>query len=133
MEDRISKYVMSLLSGSYIVIVGGVLFLYVLIGAFSGDIDLAENTFALKFVVIGGLYISSVVLLATLAGKSNVRRLFSWIYSVIFHSGLLIYLGIAEEFGSFVFIAGLAESVVLILSLVGLGAWANNVFNIKKA
>jgi len=87
----------------------------------AGELDLKNDPFILKVLIIAILYIVSIGLVATLPGKSARRRAFSWCISIIFHACLLIYLGVFNEWGGTIFVIGIVETVILAFSILGLG------------
>ena len=95
----------------------------------SGEYEVLKNPFFLKLFGISALYFVSVYLLNTLPSKSIKRRSVSWLFSIIFHAGLLFYLGVFMGFGGTILILGIAETIVLCLSLVGFGIL---LFNYKQ-
>lgn len=63
----------------------------------------------------------SLYLVSTLPGKSIKRRAYSWGFSILFHTCLLIYLGVFNNWGTLIFVIGLAETTILIFSVIGMG------------
>ena len=120
MEDRISNWITRVVGGSYIVLViFGALALLIMDVA-RGDYDILYSPTTAKFTITGVLYILSLYLVGTLPGKGNSRRIYSWVFSIAFHAGLLLYIAIALEAGSVAIILGFPETIILILSILGL-------------
>lgn len=120
MEVKLAKIATAIVSGSYLAAGLLILLLFGLSAIALGRIEVVTNPFMAKVFFISGLYIVSVVLLATLPGKSVKRRAISWVYSIVFHSGFILYLAVFYEFGAVTLIFGIVETTILILSLLGL-------------
>lgn len=119
MEEKLAKLSAGIVGGSFIGIGLLFIFLYGLPHLFSSGI--ANNLFVLKALVISIIYIYSVYLISTLPGKSVKRRAYSWIFSIIFHLGLLVYLGVINNWGNVIIFIGMAETAILIFSVLGIG------------
>jgi uncharacterized membrane protein len=119
MEERIANWISRGVGGSYIVFALIVLSAMAISKLIDGE--LLNDPFLLKALLIAILYVVSVVIVATLPGKSVRRRAVSWVTSIVFHLGLLIYLGVTSELGSAIFAVGIVETIILLLSSVGLG------------
>ena len=119
MEERIANWISRGVGGSYIVFALIVLSAMAISKLLDGE--LFNDPFLIKALIIAILYVASVVIVATLPGKSVKRRAVSWVTSIVFHLGLLIYLGVFNEWGSAIFVVGIVETIILLLSLVGLG------------
>lgn len=121
MEEKIAKTALSIIGSSYLIaILLLILLLFSGTSIASGDFSSLINPFMLKAYLIAVLYVSSIIVLATLSGKSTNRRLASWLYSIVFHAGLLFYLGLATKLGFAILIIGFIEVIVTILSIAGL-------------
>ena len=118
MEEKIAKWTSGLLGGSYIVFALIFLSFMAVPKLLSGEI--LDDPFFLKALVIAVMYIISIYLVATLPGKTKRRRVVSWCISIGFHSSLLIYLGVFNEWGTTIFIIGMVETIILLLSTIGL-------------
>lgn len=119
MEESIAKWTSRVVGGSYIVFALIVLSLMAIPKVVSGEI--MDDPFLFKALIIAVMYVVSIYFVATLPGKSERRRAASWVASIVFHSGLLIYLGAFNDWGATIFIVGLVETIILILSTIGLG------------
>ena len=118
MEEKLAKWGSSIVGGSILLPVLLVLVTFSVPKIITGEI--MDDTFLQKSILIAVLYSISVYLLATLKGKVLKRRLLSWLYSVLFHASLLVYLGVFNKFGIAVLALGVVEVVVLGLSILGL-------------
>jgi len=120
-EERLARAAASIVGGSYLAIGLLMLVAYALSLVASGEMYRLANAFMLKVLLTAILYAASVTLLATLPGKSARRRLASWLYSAVFHAGLLLYVGVLGNFGSGMLLLCAAEVITLALSVAGLG------------
>ncbi len=120
MEEKLARVSLNIIGGSYLVAILLLILLFSGSLIASGDFSSLINPFMQKVYLIALLYILSITLLATLSGKSTYRRSISWIYSILFHAGLLLYLGFATKFNSGILVIGFVEVIVLILSIAGL-------------
>jgi hypothetical protein len=120
MEEKLAKWGASIVGGSILLPILLVLVTFSVPKIISGEI--INDTFLQKSILIAVLYSISVFLLATLQGKNLNRRLISWLYSVLFHASLLVYLGVFNNLGISVLALGVVEVVVLALSILGLTA-----------
>ncbi|WP_299178786.1 hypothetical protein [uncultured Neptuniibacter sp.] len=118
MEAQIARWISHIVGGSYIVMALVVLVFISLPEILSGEI--LSNPFLLKAVGIAFVYILSIYLVATLPKKSVKRRACSWLFSIFFHGALLLYLGVWATWGVSILLAGFAESIILVLSVIGL-------------
>lgn len=119
MEEKIENIATSVVGGSIVVM--GLVFIG-LIGLpllLSGEVNLTLNSFATKVIIISILYLSSIFLVATIPGKTYRRKVISWVYSIIFHSCLLVYLYKVADFGVAVYVLGIPEIIILSLSVLG--------------
>ncbi|MEP0176286.1 MAG: hypothetical protein ABJD02_02055 [Paraglaciecola sp.] len=96
-----------------------------------GQYDILYSPTTAKFTVAGVLYIFSLYLVGTLSGKPLRRRILSWAFSVAFHAGLLLYIGIVLDAGGVAMIFGMAETIILILSVVGLLLCVQSIYRQK--
>lgn len=126
MEEKISKIATRIVGGSYLAAGLLIVLLFGIASIASRDFDVVKSPFMIKAFVISTLYILSVVLLVTLPGKDVIRRSISWGFSICFHAGFLVYLAVFNDFGSVAFLLGLVESLILSLSIVGLGVLVYN-------
>ena len=131
MEEKIAKWVTKFVGGSYIVIVLIGALIWLLFALSNGNTEILYSPTTIKFTLTGILYIVSLILVGTLSGKSAGRRVISWLFSVIFHAGLLLYIGIVLGAGGVAFIFGMAESIILVLSFWGLSLCVKNVYRVK--
>lgn len=120
MEERLANWITRLVGGSYVLLAIFAALVILAIDLSRGDYDILYSPTTAKFTVVGVLYIVSLYFVATLVGKSIKRRIYSWLFSVVFHAGLLVYIGIALELGGVAMIVGMPETVILLLSSVGL-------------
>ena len=118
MEDKISRLVTTLVGGS-VLVVGFCFILAMAMQALQSG-ELLGNLFIVKWPAIGAAYLGSVLIVATLPGKPATRRAASWSVSIVFHTGLLLYLGLSSELGSIVFLVGAVETAIIALSIVWL-------------
>ncbi len=119
-EEKIAKFTTSILGGSAVLTVLFMIGIFGLPVVLSDSFEFSESPFAQKVVIISILYLASIFLLSTLPGKEVKRRVISWVYSALFHAGLLIYFAIFANFGSTVFILGFVELTIFVSSLWGL-------------
>jgi hypothetical protein len=130
MENKVASFIVALTGGSFILPGLALLLIFVFPMAINGDTGLIGNTFILKSGLISVLYISSIIAVGAIPKKENPQKLFLWLYSIVFHAGLLIYLGINQDLGSLVFILCMAEASILSLSVIGLGL---NIYGYNKS
>lgn len=130
MEEKLAKIAVAAIGGSFLVAVIGLILIYGLTIIMSGEVELSDIPLMLKIIIPSALYVYSIYLLGTLPGKSRKQRSFAWVFSIAFHSGLLMYLGVVKGFCGAVFILGLAETIVLVLSLLGISVL---LFNFNKS
>ena len=130
-EAKIAKWASRFVGGSYVVIALIVLSVMAFPKIVNGEI--MDDPFLLKALLISILYLASVLLVASLPGKSTSRRAVSWVASIIFHSGLLVYLGIFNEWGSIILFIGMVETIILVLSSIGLGLLIYGHYNNESA
>ncbi|MCG8053268.1 MAG: hypothetical protein JAZ15_18890 [Candidatus Thiodiazotropha endolucinida] len=119
MEEKLAKLSAGIAGGSIIVTGLGLIVLFGVPHLFSGDV--AIKLFVLKALVIASVYIYSLYLVATIPGKPVQRRALSWGFSILFHSCLLIYLGVYNDWGNIIFFIGMVETAILLFSLIGMG------------
>jgi hypothetical protein len=124
MEEKLAKFSARMISGSFIVIGMVFLLMFAIPMLISGELELGEEPFIIKMLIVASLYLVSTVLLATLPRKSFERRSFSWGFSIIFHVGFLYYLGVENQIGGAVFVIGIAETTILTLSIWGFSLMA---------
>ncbi|WP_163341172.1 hypothetical protein [Desulfopila sp. IMCC35008] len=120
MEEKISKIATSIVGGSFFI---SAFFLFLIFGSgalANEGIGLLFNPFVVKILIIVVLYATSIYFLATLPNKSRKRRLFSWCYSIVFHSVFLLYLWLMSGKENGVLVIGMAECLVLLFSIIGL-------------
>ena len=125
MEERISKFAAALFGGSLII---AVMFLIVMVAFFalvSGNYDQLRSPVLVQSFVIAVFYILAVYLVASLPGKKIERRLASWVFSILFHVVLLVYLSIQFDLGMGVMVVGFIETAIIALSIAGLGSLLN--------
>ena len=116
-EAKLSRWIIKMTCGSYLVFGLIVMMVYAVM---SFDTPIGLTPFVIKSLTVSVFYIISILLIATLPNKPITRRLWSWFYSVIFHFSLLIYMYIATDSGSFIFILLLAETLIAIFVAIGL-------------
>ena len=131
MEEKIAKWITKFVGGSYIVLVLIGALVWLVFALSNGNTEILYSPTTIKFTLIGALYILSLILVGTLSGKSASRRVLSWLFSVIFHAGLLLYLGIVLGAGGVAFIFGMAETIILVLSFGGLSLCVKNIYYVK--
>ena len=132
MEARIAKFT-SALAGASIIGVG--LFfvtVYIFTQISKGDFSFLQNPFIHKVLLVCILYTYSIYLLSSISGKKPKRRLLSWLFSILFHSGLLLYLGVYNQLGTKILILGYAETLMLLLSIIGISVFVNDEISKKK-
>ena len=84
--------------------------------------NIIHDSFMLNILIISTFYLISIYLVATISGKSPQRRLLSWLYSVLFHLSLLLYLAFLTELGIAALVVGIVETLILVLSVIGLSS-----------
>jgi hypothetical protein len=119
MEEKLAKLSSGIVGGSFIVIGLVFVLLYGIPHLFTSGVT--NNLFVVKAIVISIVYIYSVYLVATLPGKSIKRRAYSWSFSIIFHLCLLVYLGVFNNWGNTIIFIGMAETAILVFSILGVG------------
>jgi hypothetical protein len=133
MEEKLAKFASSIVGGS--TILAGIILLLIF-GApmlINGELNMQKDAFILKIFLVASLYLVSIVLLATLPGKTVKRRSLSWGFSIIFHTGLLFYLGVTNQLGGIVFLLAIVETTILFLSVCGLSSLAYDHYKSKQA
>ncbi len=125
METKLARTITGILGGSFLVIGIAILLVVDLPDLLTGKSNPLNNPFMLKVYMLAGLYIFAAYLVASSPGKHIKRRFFSWAFSIIFHIGLLVYLGVSSGLGTYIMIFGMMEVLVAILSTWGLVLVAN--------
>ena len=118
LEEKIASWIATLIGGSYILFILILLSVFAISKVLSGEI--LNDPFLLKAILIAPLYVLSIVLVATLPGKPIKRRTASWIFSSAFHLGLILYLAIFHDWGTLIFVVGIVELIITVLSLIAL-------------
>ena len=128
MEKFLSKAITIVVSGSMFLIGGIFILAFGIAKIIEGDWASILSMYTLKVVVIATLYIISIYLVANLPGKSVRQRIICWVYSMVFHGGLLIYVGVASDLGGSVVAIGLAEALIVLLSAIGMLCAVGSIF-----
>lgn len=120
MEYRIANLITGVVTASYLCmfILLGLIGFFVTIGSGNFKILLKSTTYI--WFLWGTLYVLSLYLVGTLKEKSTRRRVISWSFSIVFHVSLLLYLAVALNAGFAVFVIGIPECIITILSCIGL-------------
>ncbi|MCG8084067.1 MAG: hypothetical protein JAZ13_00005 [Candidatus Thiodiazotropha taylori] len=119
MEEKLAKLSAGIVGGSIIATGLGLILLVGIPHLISGDVEI--KIFVLKALFIATIYIYSLYLVATLPGKPVKRRAFSWGFSILSHSCLLLFLGVFNDWGNVVFMVGIVETAILLFSVFGMG------------
>ncbi len=94
--------------------------IWLIVALAHGEFAILASPTTIKFMVVGALYILSVYLIASKPKMSEKHRLYSWLYSALFHGSLLVYIGVVFDLGAAAMAIGLVETIILMLSLIGL-------------
>ena len=120
MEQRVAKWITHIVGGSYIAAAMLFALIWLVVALANGDFEVLLSATTFKWFFWGVLYIFSIYLVYSLKDKDIRRRLVSWLFSVFFHLSLLSYVAIALEAGVAAFIVGIPETIIVLLSTIGL-------------
>ena len=130
-EERISKWITKIVGGSSIVAILFFSLIWFFMALAHGDYEILYSSTTVKFAITGALYIYSLYLVGTLPSKSNSRRAFTWVFSIVFHAGLLLYIGIVLGAGGITLILGMVEITIFVLSVCVLSLCMQNIYSKK--
>lgn len=120
MEQRVAGWITDLVGGS---VIAAILVVFAIFGVLefidSGFNGLA-STWSTRGFIVFLLYVFAIYLVASLKDQSIIRRVASWSFSLVFHLGLLVYVGFALDSGVIALVVAIPEIAIAILSGIGL-------------